>query len=258
MQRRILAVLFDLDDTLLDWTEWSGSFAELSKRQLGRFHDELLDRGHTVPDKEAFVRSYVELLVRCWDEAKLTWAGVRFADVLSRYLNELGLDQSQVDLDELLLTFDYGPLPGVAPYEDAVAVLDLLKQEEYLIGLITNSMFPMWMRDIELRAYDMIEYFDVRLTSGDVGYMKPHPAIYQQALNELGVAADQAVFVGDRPVNDISGAIEAGLVAILMAPPSLNRDLEGVEPHFTISCLSELPPILRALESEDYEKAGTK
>jgi putative hydrolase of the HAD superfamily len=258
MPRRISAVLFDLDDTLLDWSGWQGSFEELSRSRLCRLHEYLAARDHTLPDQESFAQDYIAYLVMCWDRAKETWAGVRFADVLTGYLDQLGLETNRIDLDELLLAYDYGPVPGITPFEDAIPVLDQLKGEAYQIGLVTNAMFPMWMRDIELRAYGLLDYFDARLTSGDAGFMKPHPAIYHQVLNMLGVPAERAVFVGDRPANDIAGANEAGLISVLMAPPSLNRALEGIEPHYTINCLRELLPVLQALEGEAYDQTWTE
>jgi putative hydrolase of the HAD superfamily len=108
----------------------------------------------------------------------------------------------------------------------------------------------MWMRDIELQAFGILDFLDVRLTSGDVGYMKPHPFIYWRALELLGVKPEESVFVGDRPANDIAGANEAGLTSVLISPPHLNRDLDGVRPNYTISNLKELLPILAQLEGE--------
>jgi putative hydrolase of the HAD superfamily len=105
----------------------------------------------------------------------------------------------------------------------------------------------MWMRDVELEAYEMLHYFDARVTSGDVGVLKPHPEIYEHILEMLDLRPDQAVFVGDRPINDIAGANEVGLVSVLMAPPHLERELDGVVPDFTIEKLSELIPLLEKL-----------
>jgi putative hydrolase of the HAD superfamily len=95
-----------------------------------------------------------------------------------------------------------------------------------------------------------MEFFDARITSGDTGYMKPHPEIYRRILSLLDVAASQALFVGDRPENDIAGANDSGLVSVLISPAHLNYDLNGVEPDFTISRLNELLPILAEFEEE--------
>ncbi|MCP4417004.1 MAG: HAD family hydrolase, partial [Chloroflexi bacterium] len=150
----------------------------------------------------------------------------------------------------ILCVYDWTPLPGVVPFDDTLAVLDYLKKSGYKIGLITNAMQPMWMRDIELRAYGILDYLDARLTSGDVGFMKPHPFIYWRALELLSMEPQEAVFVGDRPANDIAGANDAGMISVLMSPPHLNHELNGVRPNYTISKLEELLPILAQLEGE--------
>jgi FMN phosphatase YigB (HAD superfamily) len=96
-----------------------------------------------------------------------------------------------------------------------------------------------------------MEYLDARVASGDVGYLKPHPAVYQRILELLETTPERAVFVGDRPSNDIAGANEVGLISVLMDPPHLDRQLEGVEPDYTIGCLNELLPILERLEGQE-------
>ncbi len=249
--KRITTVLFDLDDTLLDWSKRTGSGKEQTRFHMDKVHEYLAAEGHTLPDKETFFGHYLDLLIQSWDEAKKTWAGVQFGDVLSQCFVSIGLDLSEIDLNAVIEAYDWRPFPGVMPFEDSIPVLDYLRKHRYQIGLITNSMVPMWMRDIELRAYNLIDYFDVRITSGDTGYMKPHPAIYQRALNLLGAQAEQAVFVGDRPANDIAGANETGLVSVLMSPPHLNRELNGVLPDYTITFLSELMSILEGLERKE-------
>jgi HAD superfamily hydrolase (TIGR01549 family) len=248
--RQITAVLFDLDDTLIDWSKNLTDWPNITRHHINKVHDYLSARGHVLPDQSDFFDTYVTILVQSWDEAKQTWAGVYFADVLRRCFVTLGLDVSQIDFHEVMQAYDWGPMPGVVPYEDTIPVLEMLRQQKYKMGLITNSMFPMWMRDVELREYQLLEFFEVRITSGDTGFMKPHPAIYQKALDLLDAEARQAVFVGDRPANDIAGANETGLVSILIAPPHLERDLDDVCPDYTINCLSELLPILRGLESD--------
>jgi FMN phosphatase YigB (HAD superfamily) len=55
--------------------------------------------------------------------------------------------------------------------------------------------------------------------------------------------------VGDRPAHDIAGANEVGLTTVLITPPHVEFDLNGVVPDFTIKTLSELPAILANLAS---------
>ncbi|MCB8980814.1 MAG: HAD family hydrolase [Ardenticatenaceae bacterium] len=247
---RIRAVLFDMDDTLIDWSGAQGDVTTIEIRHLKNVYDHLTRQNHKLPPFQDFFEQFRATMIAVWTEAKKDWSGVSFAGLLQTLFANCGLDVAQIDMEAVLCAYDWGVIPGVAPFEDTLTVLAQLKNEGYKTGLITNSMQPIWMREIELSAFGILDYLDARLTSGDVGYMKPHPVIYQRALELLDVAAEAAVFVGDRPENDIAGANQAGLTSVLISPPHLNRDLNGVEPHFTISKLEELLPILAQLEGE--------
>jgi putative hydrolase of the HAD superfamily len=58
-----------------------------------------------------------------------------------------------------------------------------------------------------------------------------------------------AVFVGDRPANDIAGANAVGLTSVWMNPPHLSHELNGVTPDYEINALQELLPILAEIET---------
>lgn len=249
-KRQIRAVLFDMDDTLLDWSGQTGSYTELIRPNVDNMYEYLAADGHKLPERDEFARCYREVVVEQWGEAKKTWNSVHFPGTLEICFRRLGLDLDKIDLERVMRAYDNRPLPGVALFPDAIEVLQTLREQGYKVALVTNSMFPMWMRDTELHAFEIFDFFDVRITSGDSGYMKPHPAIYERALDLLGVLPDEAVFVGDRPANDIAGANEVGLVSVLISPAHLERELDGVEPDYIISTLSELPPILDKLEGK--------
>jgi putative hydrolase of the HAD superfamily len=244
-------VIFDMDDTLVDWSGQPDGLGTLTRPHVRRLLAYLQGQGADLPDEETFFTHYREGIVAAWVEAKKTWAGVNFKRTLRGILQEMGVDLTAVNLDEALRAFGWGPLPEVVLYEDTIAVLEQLRERAYKIGLITNSMMPMWMRDKELVAYQIFSYFDARVTSGDVGYMKPHPAIYERVLQMLGAEPATAVFVGDRPENDIAGANEAGLVSVLMSPAHLERPWHDVQPDYTITALRQLLPILDELEEND-------
>jgi putative hydrolase of the HAD superfamily len=247
-RKRIHAVLFDLDDTLIDWSGLTDDFRVYTRPHLDNLYDYLARRGHALPDRETFTECYVKTIVEHWAEARETWCAVNFRSVLQDFTGRLDLDVSQIDYQEMMHAYEIRPIPDLALFSDAIPVLQALREQSYKIGLITNSMLPMWMRDVELEAYDILEYFDVRITSGDMGYIKPHPHIYERALELLGVGPEQALFVGDRPEYDIAGANEAGLTSVLISHHYLDRELNNVQPDYIISSLSDLLPILEALE----------
>ncbi len=246
--RNIQAILFDFDDTLIDWSGQTKAYPEIYRLHIENLYNFLVQDGHNLPSCETFFQTYQEVVQQAWAEAKIAWSGVTFAKVLQMLFRAHALDPNEIDLDAAMRAFDWQPVPGVAPFADTHTILNTLRQQGYKLGLLTNSMMPMWMRDIELCAYDMLDYFDARLTSGDFGHIKPHPAIYHELLRLLDCTPETAVFVGDRPANDIAGAQAAGLISVLMSPPHLSRKLGEVEPDYTIETLQELLPILAELE----------
>ena len=248
--QRIKAVLFAMDDTLIDWSGVKEEMTAVETRHLRNVYRYLITLGFTLPPFDDFRAKFHDTLFRAWTEAKKNWKGVSFPQTMRDFLLGCGLEAAHLDIEAVLRAYNWSPVPGVVPFDDTLPVLEQLKNEGYKIGLITNAMQPMWMRDVELQAYGILSYLDVRLTSGDVGYMKPHPVIYWQALEQLNVQPEESVFVGDRPANDIAGANDAGLISVLMSPPHLDRELNGVRPNYTISNLTELLPILAELEGE--------
>lgn len=248
-QRRVEAIIFDLDDTLIDWSNPSVSREQYYEPKIAAIHDSLSSAGHKLPSVGEFFILVDQAIISVWAEAKKNWQITSFGDMLGRLLMELDLDLNKIDMDHLLRRLDWGPRPGVLPFPDTVPVLKILSQMGYRLGLLTNSFMPMWVRDAELHAYQLLPYLDARISAADIGYLKPHPNIYLAILDTLQASPERTVFVGDRPLNDIAGANEAGLISVLMAPPHLNRLEENVVPDYTISCLSQLLPILAYLET---------
>jgi HAD superfamily hydrolase (TIGR01509 family) len=247
----IQAVIFDLDDTLLDWSQQTNWLSNVSGPHIQNVYNYLATNGNSLPEREVLFQNYQDVIINSWREAKKTWAGVSFECVLTECIKISGVSVDEIDMHEVLLAFDWGTVPDVTLFDDTIPVLDILRQQGYKIGLVTNSMMPMWMRDIELQEYGILDYFDARVTSGDVGHMKPHPAIYERVLELLEVEVETAVFVGDRPANDIAGANAVGLTSVWMNPPHVDYELGDVIPDYEITTLQELLPILAALEQSE-------
>ncbi|MEM8863780.1 MAG: HAD family hydrolase [Chloroflexota bacterium] len=227
---------------------FSLSYLELVTPAYGRIHAHLKGKGHQLPALDQFVKMAMDSVISEWQEAKKTFAGANFGDALQKTLSNCDVPAEQYDLLELMRIYDWGSAPGVEPYPDTHDVLTHIKQNGYKIGLITNAFNPMWMRDPELEAYDLLKYFDARITSGDTRFMKPHPAIYWRMMGLLNLMPEDCIFVGDRPGHDIQGAHNVGMLGIMMDPPHLNRGFEGTNPEYVVTTLTEIIPILEELD----------
>jgi HAD superfamily hydrolase (TIGR01549 family) len=96
-------------------------------------------------------------------------------------------------------------------YEDALAALEEVRKAGLLIGLVSNGV-----RDLtEFVAHHRLDV-DAIVDSRSHGRVKPHPTIFQAALERLAVDAVEAAMVGDSLEEDIEGARALGMRAILI------------------------------------------
>ena len=123
-----------------------------------------------------------------------------------------------------------------ALYDDVLPCLKALKAAGLRLGVISN-----WDAELELliRELGLLPYFDVVLASAAIGYRKPNPRIFEEALARMGVEASCAVHVGDLPEAD-GAAADAGIRPVIIDRRS-RHDGYGFE---RVSSLVDLPALL--------------
>jgi HAD superfamily hydrolase (TIGR01549 family) len=119
-------------------------------------------------------------------------------------------------------------------YEDALPALEEVRKAGLRIGLVSNGI-----RDLsEFVAHHRLDV-DAIVDSRSHGWVKPHPTIFEAALELLGVRAGEAVMVGDSLEEDIDGARALGMRAIL-----IDREERHPEVEDRLSDLLALPAAL--------------
>ncbi|MCM3627565.1 HAD family hydrolase [Paenibacillus glycanilyticus] len=189
---KITAIIFDLDQTLLDKHE---SLIRFANHQYEAYALEAFRI-----DREDFVQKFTEMnhVVRPKEE------------VYKELIEIFGIDSSllAVMLEDLNRNFsDYA-----IGYPGLVTMLSELRDASFKLGMITNGR-AFYQRS-KIRALGIESYFDDIVISEAVGLRKPDPAIFQLSLSNLKLAADQAVFVGDNLKADIMPAKELGMRTI--------------------------------------------
>jgi HAD superfamily hydrolase (TIGR01509 family) len=122
-------------------------------------------------------------------------------------------------------------------FPDTVPALKKLKAAGYYIAVISNSDGSV---EGELDRAGLTDYLEFVIDSSVVGVEKPHPEIFQIALDRSGFKPGEAVYVGDIHPTDVGGAELAGLRGILI-------DWVGAYPQAEcprITSLSELSALL--------------
>jgi HAD superfamily hydrolase (TIGR01549 family) len=119
------------------------------------------------------------------------------------------------------------------------------------VGLVSNYPCGASLRR-SLAALEIERLFDPVVISGEVGYVKPHPRVFEIALGLLGVAPDRVLFVGDDWAADMVGAHRAGMATCHHRGMTSARDHEqryvSYRPDFTIEHLGQLDGVLVSTE----------
>ncbi len=197
------AVIFDMDETLLDWSRRSADRLQVRRMHLQKLYDHLA-AGHSLPDIQTFGEIYMSVLSQRWTSIDPSEGKApRYVDVLREVLHRLELPVDTLDfvhLQSLIVGFLQS---GVTAFPDSKSVLKTLRAAGIRTGLLTNAPYPMSIRDVELQTLKLLDLLDVCMTAEDAGYRKPHPKAFKAVLLRLGVLADEAVFVGDDLQDDI-------------------------------------------------------
>lgn len=121
-------------------------------------------------------------------------------------------------------------------------------REEYALGLLTNG--PADAQQSKLDRFDWVDAFDAVVITGHLDAGKPDERAFRAVLDDLGVAPDEAVYVGDDPEKDVEGAKNVGMAAIQVVfdgGPDRHPDADA---HVDRTALAtDLPEILTSIDS---------
>jgi putative hydrolase of the HAD superfamily len=110
------------------------------------------------------------------------------------------------------------------------ALLETLRERGLKLGLVSNAFDPGWLLHRDLEQMGLADRLDFSVFSSEVGVRKPHPAIFERALEALAVEANRAVFVGDRLFEDVRGAGELGMTTVQALWFRADEHPDGREP----------------------------
>jgi putative hydrolase of the HAD superfamily len=123
-------------------------------------------------------------------------------------------------------------------YPQVQETLDQLRSH-YRLGVVSDAQSAYAVP--ELYALGLLKYFNAIIVSGDYGYRKPDPRLFQKALDALQVRPEQAIYVGNDSYHDILGAQQVGMTAIFVTSDQGNTSTQTISPDYTISSFAELP-----------------
>lgn len=205
----IKILFFDLDNTLFDHSRSErASLKILHKSMPGLFSG---------VDENEFLQRYDHHNKILWKQMA---DGVISADEL-RILrfkitcDDLGVSLQNPEVLSQRYLETYTRQKFVFP--NTMETLAYLKPK-FKLCLLSNGFVH--IQKIKLKNIGLADMFAYEIYSGDVGVMKPHPGIFQAAMEKTGAAADEIVYIGDSYDADIVGAKSVNWFAILFDPES--------------------------------------
>jgi putative hydrolase of the HAD superfamily len=234
--RSIQAVLFDMDETLLSHAR---DFRALTADLFTRFEDRL-----NGADFEKFSKALWPKAVDMWF---LMYDGVLPGSVARQYTIVNTLRQLNCDLElagDMMSYWDNLFIENTSLMDDAENVLRKLRDAGLRLGIVTNGYSE--VQHNKIKRHGLEPMVDFVIVSEDAQSHKPDLQIYEHALERAGTAAEATIFVGDTPHTDIEGAINAGMISVLIDPEDKHTNglPEHRVPQHRIKTLRELLPLV--------------
>jgi putative hydrolase of the HAD superfamily len=247
---KIKGIFFDMGSTLIEFE--NSTWKVLGQRSAEKSYNFLKDRGLIKLDFNLYSALLKNLFSSAFELSEQTLEEFRFEDLAKDIFKKLNLGLQDGDYTGFLKTY-YQPITEqVTLIEGAVEILDYFKEKGYKLGLISNTIFPAKFHLEELKRFGLYPHFDSISFSSEAGYKKPHPFIFRQGLDRLEIEAKESIFIGDKLIEDIGGAKNIGMKAILKFKEG--RDYSApVIPDGIIRNLSELREMVDRIKHESFK-----
>ncbi|OMF21464.1 hypothetical protein BK133_28265 [Paenibacillus sp. FSL H8-0548] len=217
----IRAIIFDLDNTILDRTSLFQSFAALLLKHYF--------------DHEENHRPLLELIL------ELDQDGYKEKRELFRELLDQLPWRTKPEHNDLMDYYNEHYVKSAVLMKNAQEVLRHTKSK-YKTALITNGRNAIQYGKID--QLGLRGSFDFIIVSEEAGCKKPDRRIFEAACNALQLGPDQCIYIGDHPLNDIEGAHLAGLSTIWIKVNQPWREGLVAKPLYTIRRFDELLSLL--------------
>ena len=224
-------VLFDVDDTLLDFGKAEAAAIRKTFERIG------------IPVTEELIHRYSEINARQW--ARLERGEISREQVLTGRFDIL-FSELGINVPSEMAQASYEYLLGIGHYfvDGAEELLEALK-DKYELYIVSNGNAS--VQDRRLKSAGIVPYFREVFISERVGFNKPSAEFFDACFKRIpGFEKDKAVVVGDRLSSDILGGINAGVRTCWFNPKGEAPDPD-IPADYEIKHLSELPALLERI-----------
>jgi 2-haloalkanoic acid dehalogenase type II len=249
MMPKLRGIFFDLDDTLIDYSEAEQAALDAGCRVAARHYPAIRPVMLATAIYDVYQSRYAYGLPGFTDLATLTVVELR-RRLTSEALEHLGIHDADL-VETLLQVYAEAERETLRPFPEVRETLARLRPYFYL-GVITNG--PSAMQREKLAAMALEGAFDAIIVDTEFGHSKPDPRIFHHAAHQAGRAADELLFVGNSLEYDVAGARAAGWTSVWLTGTAERPRPEALRPDFVIRAIPEvtdLPPVRAVMEPEN-------
>jgi putative hydrolase of the HAD superfamily len=243
-KNELKAILFDMGSTLIEFE--NSTWEVLGKLCAQRGYGFLKEKRVHLPEFPEFSRALDEEFLKARAEVQDNLKEFQVEQVARGLCGALNITTSDGLCRGFLETYYHPITEQLTLIDGALKILREFREMNLKIGLVSNTIFPKEYHLGELKRFSLLQYLNAYHFSSEIGVRKPHPTMFLRTLSDLGVNASEAVFVGDRLVEDVRGAQKVGMKAILARHEG--RDYSApVESDAEIHRLDQLPHVVLSL-----------
>jgi putative hydrolase of the HAD superfamily len=216
-------ILFDLDDTIHDRNRSLCKFVELFNLK----YTHALDYNSKAIMKDIFF--------------EIDRQGYRPREEMFKELQSRIPWKYKPNLTELIDYWNIEFPKCAEPMVNLYNVLDFFMNENVKMGIVTNGYSD--FQNTKIDKLNLRKYMKTIIISEEVNIRKPNPEIFYLALSKINSNSETTLFVGDNPLLDIKGAIDAGLHSVWLSNGRV-WDTKDYMPEYVINNISELKYII--------------
>lgn len=227
----IKAVLFDLDNTLIDYMKMKETASEEAINAM-------VDAGLKL-SKEKALKKLFQYYKRF---------GIEDQTIFDKFITDV-----QGKLDYKILAegiIAYRKIKGgyLKPYPHTISTLIKLKEKGLKLGIVSDA--PRKQAFLRLAESKLTFFFDFVIALEDTGKLKPHKMPFKKAIKILKLKPTEILFVGDNPSRDIKGAKLAGMKTALAKYGQIYKE-KGIKADYS---LKDLRDLLKVIEKENKKQ----
>ena len=240
----VRAILFDLGHTLVDFRRTEEALHAAYEQIRGRIEAAAYMEVPELLDLVDRVSGAVDRLIeQSYQERRLE--EIDLAATFRETLGAIGFDLPE-DVLAHVVELDHSAYSNSIDADpDVLAVLRDLRSDGYRMGLVSNVSLMPHLLQADLARLGFDELLDATVFSSEIGVRKPDPRIFREALARLRTEPAETVFVGDRLLDDVTGAQSVGMRAVQTIQYRVEEDV-AIRADATIDHLRSLGGVLRA------------